>query len=1117
MTAAAAIAITVGCIIAIPTVAAQHAAALTPPTPDGGSAPLKGYVRTIAGDRLDYMCFNPLASTALLTRCTTGDMNIEWETEAVPTNAAGQYVEFTWIVSYSTVTSAANRTFAFFINDAKTFDIKSQKGVNPKHWTETAADGSELSFQLVKPDAAGDANGYMTLKVALARVKKGEPLRLRVVGEKANSSDWFMTFAYDLRDATIEVLPLPYLVKGGSGLEQTVCVAITYAKEKGQAVVSVDGGTETRMELVKGPNTFDIQLPAVQAPREIAVSVAVDGNAPERVTATVKPVMKRTIYLLPHAHNDIGYTDIQTEVLKKHVKNIYDALGLIKKTASYPAEARFKWNTEVSWAVETFMANGTEAERNEFISAVKGGSISLQALFSNNLTGIMRPEEFFRLSGYSRSLKEKYGLSLTTAMMSDIPGMTWNMVPAVAQAGITYFSSGPNGTYLGGDRTGHTNRAWADRPFYWVSPSGTERVLYWVTGFGYGSFFAGVASGNASRISFLRSFFRYFEWLDSIAYPYDMIQMRHTIGGDNGTVDPDLPQYVKDWNAKFVSPKIVIATAEQLFSEFERKYGDVLPAVTGDFTPYWEDGAASTAYELGVNRTSAEQLVQTEALSALIAPAQYDEAKFYDAWKRVILFDEHTWGAHNSINDPDSSFQMKQWDIKRQFAMDGARASAELREAILAVPSAGPVSSAFDVINTNSWNRTDLVVIPQAGSTTGDVVRDEKGNAIPSQRLSSGDLAFLALDVPALGAKRYTIHAGASAYASDLRIGGTTLSDANLEVVLSGTTGAITRLRTLFPAIDYVDTTQGGGLNEFLYMAGLDAREAVRNGRPSITVKERGPLVASFVAVSDAPGCNSLTREIRMVSGAGRVDVINTIDKKMVRTKESVHFGFPFSVPEAVTRIDLGFAVIRPEADQLPGSCKDYFSAQRWADVSNQDYGVTLTVSEAPLVEVGDLNSELPSPRNPYWKTSAGSSPRLASYVMNNYWHTNYKADQEGVSSYHYSILPHGQYNQVDVMRAGIERSQPFVVRQVEARVPKPAALFEVVPRNILVSYLKPVNGGHGYIVRLFNAGGSPETAMLTFTGGPRSIYMSSPAEEKGKKVAAVDIPANGIVTVRVE
>jgi alpha-mannosidase len=102
-------------------------------------------------------------------------------------------------------------------------------------------------------------------------------------------------------------------------------------------------------------------------------------------------------------------------------------------------------------------------------------------------------------------------------------------------------------------------------------------------------------------------------------------------------------------------------------------------------------------------------------------------------------------------------------------------------------------------------------------------------------------------------------------------------------------------------------------------------------------------------------------------------------------------------------------------------------------------------------------------------------------------------------------------------MRAGIERSQPLVIRQVEARVPKPGTPFKVMPRNILVSYLKPVSGGRGYIVRLFNAGGSPESATLTFTGARKSIYMSSPAEEKGKKVDAVDISANGIVTVRVE
>ena len=68
---------------------------------------------------------------------------------------------------------------------------------------------------------------------------------------------------------------------------------------------------------------------------------------------------------------------------------------------------------------------------------------------------------------------------------------------ALAGAGVRYFSSGPN--YMPsnpdlGDRIGHTLRELGDRPFWWVSPSGRERVLFWMAGRGY-SLFHGMNSG----------------------------------------------------------------------------------------------------------------------------------------------------------------------------------------------------------------------------------------------------------------------------------------------------------------------------------------------------------------------------------------------------------------------------------------------------------------------------------------------------------------------------------------------------------------------------------------------------------------------------------------------
>ena len=51
-------------------------------------------------------------------------------------------------------------------------------------------------------------------------------------------------------------------------------------------------------------------------------------------------------------------------------------------------------------------------------------------------------------------------------------------------------------------------------------------------------------------------------------------------------------------------------------------------------------------------------------------------------------------------------------------------------------------------------------MLDKALSAAGDVVVDADGEPVPSQRLSTGELAFLAKDVPALAGRRYTIAAG---------------------------------------------------------------------------------------------------------------------------------------------------------------------------------------------------------------------------------------------------------------------------------------------------------------------------------------------------------------------
>ena len=218
-------------------------------------------------------------------------------------------------------------------------------------------------------------------------------------------------------------------------------------------------------------------------------------------------------------------------------------------------------------------------------------------------------------------------------------------------------------------------------------------------------------------------------------------------------------------------------------------------------------------------------------------------------------------------------------------------------------------------------------------------------------------------------------------------------------------------------------------LNDYFYLPGSDLKGLQRNGPPRITVKEAGPLLASLLIESDAPGCRRLTREVRVVDGLDCVEIINTIDKLAVRAKEGVHFGFGFDVPGGMPRFDVGWAAVRPELDQIPASCKNWFSVQRWVDISNDRFGVTWSPVDAPLVELGAITGNLiGSQTNPdVWVQHLEPSQTIYSWVMNNHWHTNYRAEQEGPTVFRYAIRPHKGYVPEDAAKFGVACSQPLI------------------------------------------------------------------------------------------
>jgi alpha-mannosidase len=869
----------------------------------------------------------------------------------------------------------------------------------------------------------------------------------------------------------------------------------------------------------------------------VVLSIAPDASMQSEIT--VKPVRKWEVYILMHSHNDIGYTDIQPNIAKKQAHNVLRALDLIRQTKDYPAGAKFKWNLEVLMPYEDFKAVATPEQMREFEQAVREGYIGVDAMYANLLTGVCRSEELLRQFSYAVALGRRCGVKVDSMAISDVPGLTWGVVPALAQNGVKYISDGPNAnpSNMEGDRIGYVREQWEYRPFYWLSPSGREKALYWGAQGGYS-----IGHGYPSITAALAVLFRR---LEERNYPYDIVQMRWT-KGDNGPPDEAVMDLVRKWNAKYAWPRLIIATTSEAFHEFERRFGDKLPTYRGDLTPYWEDGAASGARETAINRHSADRLSQAETLWAMLNPGPYPAADFAAAWKNVFLWSEHTWGAYNSISQPDLPFVKTQWKFKQAWALDAERQSQELLERATDVrspgfsrrlseklgtrdaheppkggtptrepPEGGAPTDAVDVFNTSSWTRTELVTLPKG--TGGNCVKDEAGGPVRSQFLSSGELVFLAPDVEPFSAKRF--HAASDAGAltiGDAAAFGVALKTSSLNLKLDPVTGAIVSLRRSGIPVDLA----GGPINNFIYLPGSDVHHAKPNGPATVTVKENGPLVASLLITSDAPGCKKLVREVRVIDGLDRVEIIDTIDKLPVRTVDGVHLGFAFNVPHPEVRVNSPGAVVRPEKDQLPGACKNWFSVERWVDVSNDRYGVTWVTADAPLMELGGLTANLPRGQpnpNAYMKKIEPSAT-FYSWVMNNHWHTNYRADQEGETTFRYYLRPHAGYDATEAARFGLETTEPLVA--APARGGKPlASRLQVDGSGVIVGAMKPSDDGDALIVRLYGASGKDAQAKLRWSDPkPKKVWLSDASEQPLHETGdQVDVPGWGIVTLRSE
>ncbi len=1064
--------------------------------PSVRSTYLNGYRASLSGETIEYHSSDPDADTALLVRAQTIAHSISWETDSLHVDSGG-YSYFIWLAGIECAgfeSETESHSFDFLINGDRWFTFKNTKDSSAKEWKIEGKDGAELSFDTLMTDTVGDLFGYMVLKVPGNGFEPGKPLKLEVDGDNSGSPDWYMTFQHRFNFVP-QLRAEPALIRNGAQVAQALRLSLDNLTDGRMLEVRAPNHEPIRAALKVGSNILRLPIPAATSDVVWHVRFEVNGRLIETSSVRVVPVRNKEIYLLSYSHNDIGYTDLQSNIERKQWKNLEEAMRIIRDTRDYPAEARYKWNMETIWALESYLKQASPGQREEFFDDVRQGSIGLSALYANMLTGLANSVEMSHFFDFARTLRRDYQIPMTTAVTSDVPGFSWGIVSALAQSGVKYFATAPNS----GDRIGYTLQTWGDKPFYWASQSGHEKILTWMAGASYASFHEGKLSklGDEKIMKLVRK-------LDAASYPYEIVQLPYTLG-DNGGPDSTLSDFVRQWNERYVTPRLVLATHEQMFQEFERRYGATLPVLQGDFTPYWEDGAASTAFETALSRAAVDRLIQSEALWSMLDPSSYPAKEFESGWRKVVFWDEHTWGAHNSIEEPDLPFVREQWEFKRKFALDADQQSRTLMARVLHPPAEpAKTRTPIDVYNTNSWSRTDLVFLSPESSAAGDRIVDSDGHPVPSQRLSNGELAVLVKNLSSFSARRLLVEKGEAYSQGQAKAQGNVIENDFLAVSVNPQTGAVDSAKWKKNGVQLADAGRGG-LNQYLYVLGTDPGKAQRLANVHVSLKEQGNLVVSLLVEADAPGAKRYSSEIRLVEGIERLDVITNLDKRPVREKEGVHFAFPFAVPEGQLRYDVADGVVRPEADQLAGACKNFFAVESWADISNSQYGVTWSTANAPLIEIGAITAEQP------WLKTIQPSSLIYSYVMNNYWHTNYKADQDGPVTFNYSILPHAAFSVSNAVKFGVERREPLIVALADSsHVPGQVPLVLVSTPDVIVSSLKPI-AGQSWLAYVYNPTKTKQRVRFQSGNGIDFTLRSSDADGRlGNKLNDFAVPAFG-------
>jgi alpha-mannosidase len=948
---------------------------------------------------------------------------------------------------------------------------------------------------------------------------------------------------FDGRLVSASIVPTIYYRDVDGQLSEIVNVYVRYNQQPRKGTVELDIGGKRFTQVLPTDRSFGEQkakfaVPEFEGATEGKAIIAINGHR-RSFSQQLTPGKKWTFFVVPNEHLDLGYTDYQAKVAEVHARVLDEAMELINKHPD------FRYSVDGYWEIQQFLDGRTAADKAKLEKMISERKIFIPAQYASLLTGFPTAETLIRSLYPSYRFSRKHGTPFDYASITDVPSYTWSYASILAAAGLKYFiaaSDNYRGPIL---LLGHLNER---TPFWWKGPDGSKILMWYsrhyhqmLTLFGMPP---QVAAGHDSLPVFLQMY-------EHPGYKSDAVILYGT-QPENQDLFPQQAALVGEWNKIYAYPKLEYSGFAKAMTYITGQFGNDIPTISGDGGPYWEDGIASDAYYAAIERENESRSLSAEKLSTIsalvnsrIAP---DQDKLRRMWRNMVLMDEHTWTSYQSISDPHSEESVEQLKVK-----DSRATRAQLLVDNVMRRSMGSIADSISapdgtliVFNPLNWRRSALVEFDLPKGR--ELVDKTTNKPVPCEVLSSGKsyhrVRFMAMDVPAVGYKAYTLKETKSKPPRPQSTKLTTLESPYYKIELDPETGAVRSIFDKQLNKQLVDTSSPYRFDQYVYVTGADhlpnrlVQYRTVSPLPNLTPHPAngGRLVSVLKTPfgmearmeSSATNTPHIKTTVLLFNNQKKIEFINRIQKKEAFTKEGVYFAFPFAMANPEFHYEIQNGDVNPAKDMLPGAGLEWFSVQHWVSVEQAGVSATVLPLDASMVTLGDIA------RGTWPKEFGKRRGTIFSYVMNNYWDTNYRGGQGGSFTFRYVITSGTSTNPTALSRLGWESITPMetddIVSQDKAiNAPRPlngaeSSFIGISNHNVLLDTWKQAEDGDGTIMRFLNLSGqSGEVNVSTPLLNVNSAWLCNAMEADKQPISKVsaqgfsfNIEPHQIVTVRV-